>query len=715
MVACASLTAAHHITNHGARNPDVYTVVVRLLLVLWVACDGPVANDAGTDAAIGAIARFDLTDDELGAAPYPNDVLIDSESPRVFTLPVRASHRPRLDAVRELLARRRGFCGTCNTYFGIEGALDPTSVPASAAPGDVATIDDAIVMIDLPARTFIPLRVEHQPWSGLIAVRPVRGVVLRRGRVYAVALTDRLRAADGSPLGAAPGFITARAGGGFAPALEAFAELGLDAEHIVSLAVYTIDDPTRHLIEARALVHAAPAPVAIVDRSWTTAAELDALLGIPSEDRPGIDVPPRAGQEGTSAIRHTNVAAVIAGRFRAPRLVEGEGTEIGAPRYDGDRLAAGDLQDVPFVLIVPSGDPSDLPVVVHHHGFNASRVTGFVLADSVGHAAVLSIDAFQHGARAHTQEDLVHAMRGGVAGPDGFPETDVAELSARVFGLSGAADGMQLFPGYPLAAFLQFAADAMGAIRLAREGDASALAAIVPGLSFDPDRIAYAGNSMGSVVGVSVMTVERDAGAFVLDVQPGSMIESLVEAAEFRPLTENVFVPVLGIEGDFDEVSRSLIFDPMIDLARWALEPVDPLGLAPYLFLDPVAGGPRPDVLFQLASLDQLAAPPPVQSMIAAAGVPGVGTFELAEIAPITAPVSANFEGGITVAAYRFDPAAHGMLEILEQPSTYEPPLLPPLVPREPPITVQNPIREVHAQIEAFLRARHETGRAEIR
>lgn len=706
-------------------------------LLLAAACDGPLPIPDGGSSA-GATARFELSDDgapiDFAAVPFPSDLYLDDGGhPRLGALPVRGDGSARWIAMRELFAVRTGFCATCNTYFGIDGALDPTSVPASATPDTVASIDDAIVMVDVDPGSpdhgrLIPLRIEHQ--DDRIAVRPVRGVVLRRGRRYAVAVTTSIRAEDGSPLAPSAAFLAIRDGEGgsssierarsiLAPALDELAALGLPRERIASLAAFSIGDPTLDLRDARAAVHAAPAPVAIVDRVWSTPEELDELLGVPAEDRPGIDVPSLT--EGTRAIRHAGVALVVTGRFGAPRLVTGSGTELGTPLRDpSGHITGGSAQDVPFLLIIPSGaDLATLPVIVHHHGFNASRVTGFVLADTAARAgaAVLSIDAFQHGERAHEREDVLHQMRGDVAGADGFSETDQLAVSGRVFGIQGAPEGMQLFAGYPLGAFLQFVGDAMAAIRFAREGDLSALRAASPSLAtlaFDPDRVLYAGNSMGAVIGTGVLAVESDAAAYVLNVLPGSIVDSLADGAEFRPLTETVFLPVLGVQPGFDEVTRSITFDPIVDLFRWAIEPVDPHALAPYLFLDPVAEGSRPDVLAQLASLDQLAAPTGAQAMLAAAGIPGVGEYEIAPVASVSAPVRANLET-ITVAAYRFDPGAHGMLEILEQPSTHELPLVPPLVPRASPIVVTNPITEVHAQIEHFVRTRVESGRAEIR
>ena len=729
-----------------ARSGDVLFLLFAIAIAS-TACagDDAVPRDAGADGGSpGAAARFDPEGGSplaFAAVPFPSDLYLDAGGhPQIGRL-LFGDDDPRLVALRELLGRRTGFCGTCNTYFGIDGALDPASVPESASPGERGAVGDAILLADVdsgsPERGRIfPLRIEYDPSDGVVAVRPVRGVTLHRGRTYAAVLTSALHAADGSELTASAAFAAVRderSGGSpaiaharelIAPALDTLAELGVARDRVVSAAVFTVGDPTEELRRARSLVHAAPLPVATVDRVWQTPAELDALLGVPSEDRPGVDVPPVPGEEGTRSVRHRTVAAIVAGRFEAPRLVDGAGAELGAPRVGSDgQLAAGPQQAVPFILIVPAGaDVTSLPVVVHHHGFNASRTTGFVLADTAGAAgaAVLSIDGFLHGDRAAAHRDELLNARD-APGMDGLAETDTLAVSGRVFGIDGAPPGMELYPGYPFGAFLQFVSDAMAAVRLVHEGDVSAIAAAGPalaGLAFDPTRVFYAGNSMGAVVGAGVLATESDVAAYALNVQPGSIVETLVEGPEFRPLSDAVFLPTLGVRGTFDEITRSLVFHPTIDLFRWAMEPVDPLGLAPYLVADRVAPGAAPDVLIQLAGLDEVAATTASQSMVAAASIPAVGELEHVVAAAAALPLSQNVDsasGPITAAAVRFDPAEHGMLEVRDQESRYEPPLAPPFMLRAMPLPIENPIVEVHEQLEHFFRTRIDTGHAEIR
>jgi hypothetical protein len=51
----------------------------------------------------------------------------------------------------------------------------------------------------------------------------------------------------------------------------------------------------------------------------------------------------------------------------------------------------------------------------------------------------------------------------------------------------------------------------------------------------------------------------------------------------------------------------------------------------------------------------------------------------------------------------RYDPAAHGMLEVLDQTSRYEAPAAPPFILRPVELPVVNPLVAEHAEIEAFL------------
>ncbi len=654
-------------------------------------------NGCGTAVVPTAVAHFELSPEgsmDWGDVPFPSDLYRDEGGAiGIGALPTAKPETPLLSAMRDVVQARDGFCATCNVYFPIEGAID-----RAALPSGTAAARDAVLLADVdptsPERgRLFPLRVEWNAERHLLALRPVRGIALHRTRRYAAVLTTALRAADGSPVGPSEVFrqvrsrrnsedaAIERARTVLAPALDELERIGIGRNRIVALASFTTEDVTADVLSARAAVQGGP-PFEVAIERGRRGEEIDELLGIPSEDRPGIDVPPAEGVAGTRSIAHGSVVEVITGYFIAPRIVAGAGTDIGtALRDQQGEIVAGPREHVPFVLTLPAlsaGAP--LPVVVAHHGFNASRVTGFATADTAARAgvAVLAIDAFQHGERAASAHDDVNAMRG-LAGPDGFAETVQLDLSARVFGILGAAPGLGGFPAYSLGAFLQFSADIASAVRVVRDGTlAQALrdSGVADFEGFDTARIGFIGNSLGAVVGASVLVAEPDVRFAVQNVQPGSIVETLAESPEFRPLVNAIFLPIFGLEDTFDEVERHLLFDPLIDLSRWILEPIDPLALAPYLLLDPVRPGGAPEILFQIAALDEVAASLATQSMLAATG---------------------------STRVTRYDPAAHGMLEVLNQSSRYEPPAAPPFVFRPVEIPVVNPIVEEHEEIAAFL------------
>lgn len=675
---------------------------------VWAGCAEPEASEPPSTTAI----RFAPVEGPLpfAAVPFPNELYRDDDGHiAIGAWPNAMDGAPVFAAIKGELAQRSGFCASCNITFGVDGVIDRDTLD------DGGTLDDAIALVDVDRESpafgeTVPLRVQYDADAGLLAVRPARGYVLHGGRRYAAIVSDRVRGDDGLPLAPPPAFADTR-DDRFGDTLDALDELGLSRAHVAGLADFTTEDPTADLHAIRAAIQTMTIGDVVIERAWSDDA-LDDLLGVPATPGPGIDRAPLG--EGTAAIAHDTTLLVVAGSFAAPRFADGSGTDVGAlVRGEDGTPQPGAVDRVPFVLIVPEGAALDrLPVVISHHGFNASRTTGFVLADTVGAEgfAVLAIDAYQHGARAASAADRQHALRGDVDGPDGFAETVQLDVSSRVFGLGGVPADLRLYPGFPAAAFTQFAADVMSTVRFVRTGDLAPLRAADPrlaDLAFDPERIVYVGNSMGAVVGTAVAVAEPDVHAFVLDVMPGSITETLAESAEFRPLMETLLLPLLGVDAQFDEIEHAMLFDPTVDLVRWVIEPVDPLALAPYLVRE---GGP--DILVQLAGHDEVAAPPASESVLAAAGIPGQGAFAFAAIEPSSGPVQANV-GAATIAAMRMDGAMHGMLEVSQQSSHWAEPLAPPLHDRSA-TTIDNPVDAVHRQIAVFCASFASDGHATI-
>lgn len=695
------------------------------LLLVLAACEAGAAPVGGgatlrfEPPAPGAVADF-------GDVPFPSDLYLDGAGHlAVGALPTTRTDQPFFVELRALLAARDGFCATCSLHAYLDGMLDPASVPASASPADGASPDDAIVLLDLdaPSPRFVPLRVWYDPVHDHLAVRPVRGTTLGSARRWALAFTSHLRAMDGTPLRPSDAFAAIRDGRDAShptttDAIEALVTAGVSRETIVGATVFTSADTGHTLAALRRAVLAAPLGTLTVDRVYPGPdGTLDDLFGVPSEDRPGVDVASMPGAEGPTAMIHEAIGTVVLGHFEAPRVLSGSGTDVGTPLVDattGDPVA-GALEDVPFVLTIPAGltDLASLPVLFVHHGFNASRVTALTMSDTAARAgyATFGIDAYQHGARATSATDTLHDLRGS-PGADGLAETTMASVSARTFGIEGPPSGMELFPAYPLGAFTQFAADVTSSVRFLRDGDLAPIVAAAPslaGLSFDRDHVAYLGISMGSVVGATVIAGNPDVDAAVLVVPPGSIVESLCEGVAFRSLTAVTLAGLLRIEGRFDEVEHACVGEPIVDLLRWALEPIDPLALAPHYYaeeLEPGTSLPRPDAVWIVASNDEIASPPATESVISVAGIPGIGTFASAPVLRITTPVTANLttpRGASTALAIRVDPSSHGLCEVQGADAHYALPIEPPYVSLPAPVHYDNPIAETHARLGAFL------------
>lgn len=587
-----------------------------LIALLCVGCAGSSDQPAALPLVPGGPVTADVASQ---TAAWTSIDAWRTISPETF--PNRHAAGPVFERIRAVLSTREGGCTTCNVVFGFDDDIEIDSLSAYFEGSHV----------DVPAET------QWRPELRTITVRATPGHAFEPGERYRAVLEGRL------------------AGG----------------REVVAEASFRAGDPAADLRAVREALDAEPAPSLRVTATWTGPA-IDELLGR-GQTAPGFDRPSPV-DAGEFAVRHETTSHIVTGVYSAPRFVDGVGSDVGVLQHVAGKPVVVRTEDVPFVLVVPAGaDLANLPVVVMHHGFSSSRQMALLLADTAGKAgwAVLGIDAYQHGARAAITSDRRNLFRG-IDEPDGFVESNKLDVVSRVFGLSGVPTELRLSPEYALSAFTQFAADALTAIRLAREGDVQALAEVdgLEGLRFDRDRVVFLGNSMGAVIGAGVIAAEPHLAGAILNVMPGSIIETLVESAEFRPMSQRIFLPILGVDHTFDGIDRRMLMDPTVDVFRWVMEPVDPLALAHSRVVD--------NVLVQLAGQDEVAAPRPSTSVVVAGGYEQVSVF---------------------------DGAMHGMIEAATQESSYEQPLIPPLTRRAQAMRLANPIEAVHDEMTDFLLA----------
>ena len=657
---------------------------------------GALALGACGDDGGAPVATFDVPASgpiAWGKSPFPSDMYLGANGT------VELSSLPSAAAVWQPvladLQKKKAFCATCPVYFPIDGEIDP------------ATLAGGVVMIDPTGKT---LEVDAR-WDAddhLIAVQPVRGVIPQPGKQYAVALTNAIKSPDGTPLRAGSGFTSARAKAANAAALAA---LG-DSKDVVAVAAFTVEDPTllsKDLAaKVTAYVGAHGAPVVTVEKVWKASdGTLDALMGKPAEDRPGVDVPSLAGQVGTTAIAHGSIAILVKGHFKSVRAITGTGTDLGT--LDAE-LRPGD--DVPFVLAIPVGaDVTKLPVLVFHHGLTGTLSNALGIADAAAKAGVafMSLETFQHGERSVGATDTLHSIRTdpGSLGPDGFFEQTQLTVASRALAVLGPPAAEQGSPRYVRGTLAQMVTDLDALFAVVKGSNLAPIAgadAALAGLAFDQSKVYLMGLSLGTVIGHTAL-VANDLDlvkAAIFNVPVAGLVATLLENDTFRTQVELLLLDALDIPNRVYEPDFPLTMHPLFGFYQWELHDIEPAVLVRHV----VAKQGR-DLLWQIAGLDELAGVPAGNHLIAAAGVPAVGAFTYAKVIPGTAPLSGR---GATL----FPQADHYMAGYNAGASKMMHPALPPFQPRPTPLMFQNPIGSVQSQVTHFLLTKRTTGTAEI-
>lgn len=675
------------------------------LIALVCACEAPIAPE-------GAVARFDLPSGApaLLALPFPNDLYLGAGGTVDIGEIPSASAAVRNTIVA--LETRRGFSRIGTVFFPIDGALDPSSVPTDVAPDGVASVSDPIVLIGEDGVP-IPLLVDAP--EGLIALRPRYGIALEPGVRYAAAITDAIRDVGGAPLRPSPIFEAVRDGRASEPALvedalEMLERAGVPRERVVSATLFTTDRTDGLLREIRAIAATAPAPSFTVDRVWR-ASDLDALFGVPSEDRPGIDVP---GEAGESAVVHDAIAFVLSGTFETPRIVTGEGTAIGLLRREAGSIVPGPTPErVPYVLLVPDvADVASLPVVIVHHGLPGTKILGLQIGNTFARMgmAVLAYDAFQNGGRAPSARDTMNVLRG-IDEPDGIAEHSDAEVPLRVIGFTGAEPGNEDRMDHWLGAVAQVISDLALTLRGISDGDVASIAAADPalaGFAFDPDRVFYFGQSFGGLAGMAALPLFDGVQAAAFFVGPPDVTENLCSGPYNRMIFEIIGLRMLGLSGPFEEDGRRLCMTPEAELFRWLGEPISPASLLHYALREPIGTGAPPDVLFAYATFDELLGSSSGEHVLGIAGVPVAGRTFLTAPPPIEGSISDNYEtpnGTITAAGFIFE-GDHSVIRQRDTSLAFDVPYMPPFVRLDPTLPHQNPIEDAHAILRRFFETR---------
>jgi hypothetical protein len=690
--------------------------------LMVTACDG---GEAGT------AIRLEVPDDgsapAWGEAPFPSDAWrgADGMLEPPAGLEVVFHRDPELVAAH--LARLDGFGVRPLIEFPIDGAIDP------------ASIDGAALVVDLELGREVPYEWRFDPDRSVLAGAPVPGEVLRSGARYAALLTDQLRDSDGRPLVRPPALgRLAEAGDRWQSTADAIATL--DRDDLVGVAVFTVQRATRTLAAARALLDdesivpppelAFPDPALIFDRPR----KLDRLLGQAVRFEDG----PRAGQErwgmsggsNPTGIAHQHVGVIATGTMTTARFRRADSDddspddETFAVDPDTGAPALVAVESIPVTFVLPAGPPpsaAGYPIAVVAHGLGSSRHALLTFAEpltAAGFAAV-AIDADTHGSR-RDPRDVENNF--GPFLPDFAGERDMADGFGDRTGLLTTFDFLEGLRNMSGArdAIRQSVLDFSRVIQLLRSPDldlralSGAYGGRVPRL--DTTRIAYLGESFGTIVGGVLAAVEPTVDLYVLDVAGAGMLDlALCNAPGLATVVLPLSSVIFGIEGRMDR------FHPAIGIMQSLIDAADPLTYAPHILRDrlEVGGstlGPRHVVVIEVVG-DEVIHNLATESLARAMGlqVLSPGDTMPPGLAPVESPAAGNVDGQTGVMIQQTG-ATHGANWTSEEGLREYVPGFPhdgedPFPKLASPVLVTNPIYQTFEQVVELL-ASHQRGEA---
>lgn len=596
------------------------------------------ATDAGPPTAIFVAPRAGDDPAVFYDLPWPSDARLTAEGTpdtASFPAPTTGLVRDYLDAV---MARQRGYSTLGSVYFRFTHDVDVASLPVGLEASLAAEASVVLVALDPTldaSEARHPHVVRYEPrrtryWPGrTLAVRPADGFPLRPATQYAAVLTDGVRAVGGRPfrrdedleaLLARDPSVAALAAV-YEPALARLEALGIARDRILSLAVFTTQDPTELLARARDwAVMTARAAVPRAD-AWSVRESSSVYTVLH-----GAYGPVPTYQEGT-----------------IPYATTGGGIALDA---DGTPLVHG-AHEARFALSVPVSPMPEggYPLVLYAHGTGGNFRT-FIEDGTAGLLgeqgyAVMGIDAPLHGARG-----------------------DGSDPSALFFNIVNP-DAVRCNP-------LQAALDHAMQARVARTLEVPTRVLEREGrpIRFDPDRLYFVGHSQGALVGPLFFGVD-DAPRAALFSAGGTLIGYTLLGK-----TEPVDVPtlvrsILGFRGATTEEAFATegfgMEHPIVTVLQGWIDVSDPGNYAPLAITRPRADFAPRSVLMIEGLRDVYVAPPSMEALATAFRIPvaapvarDIPALRFLGLPPVEGVAEGNLAGGaVTGALLQFPESGH--------------------------------------------------------
>lgn len=280
---------------------------------------------------------------------------------------------------------------------------------------------------------------------------------------------------------------------------------------------------------------------------------------------------------------------------------------------------------VPVRIWLPLDDSAPATPIVFGHGANTTRNLGALVADVLAPQgfAVIAADALEHGD---------HPYRTGDDPDNDFPRMLGLDLGANL-----GIDASKL-----KASFNQTVLEWVQLTELvALDGD--------PDGDGTPDwattRIAYAGFSLGGMMGAGVVALSDRIDAAVLSITGGELLTFITANPQVKP-----FVPALEFV-----IGGEDAFDRFAVIAQSAVDAADPAAWGAHILSDRLTGE-VPHVLFPTTIHDEVVAPASATALAIAMGIPhGRPIVEpIPALEVVDTPARANLDG-VTAVFMQFD------------------------------------------------------------
>jgi hypothetical protein len=533
--------------------------------------------DAGPQAPVGTthvLADYSLAGG-FYAAPFPDDTRLDASGhPKLDDFP-NPGNVAFVDQMRALLERdANGFATTAGIYFALSGPLD-----ASVAEDYAASLakNARVFLVDIDEAS--PERGQRKPVAvhfvtdggpygvpNLLSLLPLQGIPLRPRTRYAAVVLQSVLDAKGDRLAVPPSLSELIAGkepAGMSDAmftehkaaLTALASLGIPADQLAGLAVFTTDDPKAGILAVRQAMLALPLPA--VDAPWSPEEVFDQFCVYETT----IDMPDY--QSGTPPFSTSGGDWLFDGSGQP--ILQRESTSrifVTVPR--STMPAAG----YPIVLFSRTGAGGDRPLV--DRGVQAAT-GGPAITPGTGPALEFAREGFA-GA---SVDGPLGGIRNVTNGNEDFLIFNVANLGALRDNVRQSAAELAL-QAHILDRLSVDVSNCPGA----DTGGGPA--------HFDVSKLVLMGHSMGATIAPLSLAVEPAFHAGILSGEGGSWIENVMYKQKplvVKPIAEGL----LGMTGSYSLTE----YDPVLSIFQWAAEPADPPVYAPYIVQHPLSGQPR--------------------------------------------------------------------------------------------------------------------------